>query len=341
MPQRTAVLLVNLGTPRSPKLWDVLRYLNEFLTDPRVIDLPWLKRQLLVRGVIVPARVRQSAQSYQRIWTKEGSPLMVYGCRVKEALQIALGESFHVELAMRYQQPTLKMGLDKLMRERPDRLIVLPLFPQYASATTGSVHQKVMELLRTYTTLPSLTFISHFATHPAFHEALSKVAEVYPIEKYDHVLFSYHGLPQRQLKKADPNCLPNCPQTSCCTSQRFCYKAHCLATTKGVVERLHISPHKYSNCFQSRLGKEPWLEPYTSDRIVDLAKQGQRRVLVFCPSFVCDCLETLFEIGEEYGHLFKKAGGETLDLVPGLNDHPVWISALKKILIESPSSAII
>ncbi len=324
---KTAILLVNLGTPRSPTLTSVFRYLNEFLTDPRVIDLPWWRRQLLVRGTIVPLRLRQSTHSYQRIWTEEGSPLMIYGLRVKKLLQEALGEAFHVELAMRYQEPSIEKGLQNLMQQQPDRLIILPLFPQYASATTGSVHQKVMELLSLYTEIPHVTFISQFANHPAFHEALCQVAAEKPLDAYDHILFSYHGLPERQLKKADAGCLSG----DCCQKSRSCYRAQCFDTTRGVVEKWRLPKERYSICFQSRLGKEPWLQPYASDRIVQLAKEGKKRVLVFCPSFVCDCLETLFEIGEEYGALFKLAGGETLELVPGLNDHPAWISALQEI----------
>lgn len=332
---RTAVLLVNLGTPRSPKMWDVFRYLNEFLTDPRVIDLSWWRRQLLVRAGIVPLRLKQSTHSYQRIWTEAGSPLMIYGRKVKEALQDMLGDEFHVELAMRYQEPSLQERLAALMRKQPDRLIILPLFPQYASATTGSVNQKVMELLRHYTIIPEVTFISHFAHHPSFHEALCAVAAPLLLEDYDHALFSYHGLPQRQIKKADPSgrCL-SC--ADCCrqNTQRLCYASQCHATTQGVIDKLKIPPDKYSLCFQSRLGRDPWLQPYASERIVQLAREGKRRVLVFCPSFVCDCLETLFEIGEEYGDLFKAAGGESLVLVPGLNDHPAWITALRNIVLN-------
>lgn len=329
------ILLVNLGTPRSPTLRHVFHYLNEFLTDARVIDLPWWKRQLLVRGLIVPLRLRQSTRSYQSIWTEEGSPLMVYGKKVKEALQNSLGNGYRVELAMRYQEPSIEESLAALLKQHPQRLIVLPLFPQYASATTGSVHQKIMEVLSHATNIPEVTFISQFAHHPAFHEALAEVAAPLPLDTYDHILFSYHGLPERQIKKADSqgSCL-SC--TDCCRKAplKFCYTAHCHATTQGVVSLLNIPTEKYSQCFQSRLGKEPWLQPYASDRIRQLAQEGKKRVMVFCPSFVCDCLETLFEIGEEYGALFKKAGGEALDLVPGLNDHPVWIDALKRIILE-------
>lgn len=331
----TAILLVNLGTPRSPQLKHVYHYLNEFLTDRRVIDLPWWKRQLLVRGLIVPFRLRQSTHSYQRIWTEEGSPLMVYGKKVKNALQSTLGEGYRVELAMRYQEPSIEKSLAKLMHQHPQRLIVLPLFPQYASATTGSVQQKVMEVLSPYTIIPEVTFISQFASEPAFHKALAQVAAPLQLDHYDHILFSYHGLPQSQIRKADPHgsCL-KC--ADCCQkeAQKFCYSAQCHATTKGVVALLNIPKEKYSHCFQSRLGRDPWLQPYASDRIVQLAQEGKQRVLVFCPSFVCDCLETLFEIGEEYGALFKASGGKVLDLVPGLNDHPAWIEALQRIILE-------
>lgn len=332
---KTGVLIVNLGTPDSPKPVDVKTYLHEFLTDGRVIDVPWLWRQLLVRGTIVPKRYKQSAACYARIWTEAGSPLMVYGERVQTLLQQALGPQFHVELAMRYRHPSIPQTLSKLLTEPLERLIVLPLFPQYASATTGSIHQCVMEALQAYPVIPHVQLINNFATHPAFIAAFAARAAPYSLEQYDHILFSYHGLPERQLRKADKGqwCLKtsHCCQMSC-RENKSCYAAQCYATTRGLVDGLKISREDYSVCFQSRLGKEPWLQPYTSDMIHALAKQGKKQILVFCPSFVCDCLETIYEIGEEYNAEFKRAGGERLHFVPGLNDDPLWIEALVEII---------
>lgn len=337
IPSKTGILLINLGTPDSPAPRDVYRYLIEFLTDGRVIDIAWLKRQLLVRGIIVPTRYRQSAASYKAIWTQEGSPLMVYSQRIRNALQSVLDEDSVVEIAMRYQNPSIKSALDKLMNQSLDHLIVFPLFPQYASATTGSIYEKVMEHLKDYPQLPKLTFIDQFAVHPAFIQAFVKLGERHPIHEYDHVLFSFHGLPRRQLTKSDRNgwCLKqkDCCQNFC-EANRHCYSSQCYATAHRIAEGLNLKPEQFSVAFQSRLGKDPWLEPYTSDVIEKLAHAKKSKVLVFCPSFVCDCLETIFEIGEEYQQEFVKMGGVKLDLVQGLNDEPFWVDALKQILAE-------
>lgn len=337
----TAVLLVNLGTPDSPKPKDVYRYLIEFLTDARVIDIPWLQRQLLVRALIVPLRYRQSAKSYQKIWSAEGSPLYVYGKKVKNALQNILGEDFLVGLAMRYQNPSIEHVLNKLLNKGIKHLIVLPLFPQYASASTGSVYQKLMDILKHKNTYPKITFIDSFADHEALIDAFCHVARKKPLNEYDHFLFSFHGLPQRQILKSDRfnHCLKNqnCCQTAC-LENTDCYSAQCHLTYQAIVKKLQLDPEKTSIAFQSRLGKEPWIEPFTPKVIEKLAKDNKKNVLVFCPSFVCDCLETLFEIGEEYAVEFKKCGGERLDLVQGLNDEPLWIEALKKIVLENCAS---
>lgn len=331
------VLLVNLGTPDSPSKKDVKRYLNEFLTDKRVIDIPWLYRQLLVRCKIVPSRYQSSAATYSEIWTNEGSPLLVYGKRVQEKLQKSLGDQYKVELAMRYQNPSIKKGLEKLKKEGIDNIIIFPLFPQYASATTGSIHEKVMDIIKSWNVIPSLRFIQQFSTHPAYINAILATAKKIDISSYDHVIFSYHGLPERHLQKADCQnwCLreSNCCQKSCKENQT-CYAANCYATTRELVKHLRLVPDQYTISFQSRLGKEPWTRPNTSEIIEKLAIARKKKVLVFCPSFVCDCLETLYEIKIEYGELFKEKGGEKLDLVYGLNDNPEWIEALRAIITQ-------
>lgn len=335
---KTGILLVNLGTPSSCKPKDVYRYLIEFLTDERVIDIPWLYRQLLVRGVIVPKRFKYSARCYEKIWTADGSPLLSYGKKVKVLLQETLGDNYCVELAMRYQQPSIASSLNNLLKKSLDELIIFPLFPQYASATTGSIIQKTMECLKHQLHIPKVSFINNFAVHPAFIEALSEVGRSYPLNSYDFFLFSYHGLPQRHLIKQDKynHCMQkkNCCQTTGHQAHLSCYAAQCYATTQALVSSLQIPAHKYCVTFQSRLGKEPWLEPYTNEKIIALAKQNFKKVLVFCPSFVCDCLETTFEIGMEYAAEFKHAGGEQLDLVQGLNDSPQWIKALQRIVVS-------
>lgn len=336
----TGVLLINLGTPDSPQPKDVYRYLIEFLTDGRVIDLPWLQRQLLVRALIVPKRYRQSAKSYQEIWTSEGSPLLVYGKKVKHKLQDELGKNFLVELAMRYQNPSLESGLEKLLKQGIEHLVILPLFPQYASASTGSVFQKVFEILKNKQTLPKLTLINSFPDHSKMIEAFCHVAQKHPLGTYDHYVFSFHGLPQRQILKADSSdcCLK---KQNCCQiidTNKNCYSSQCHQTYRALVSRLNLPKEKTSLTFQSRLGKEPWLEPFTPAVLEKLARMHKKRVLVFCPSFVCDCLETIFEIGIEYAAEFKKHGGDQLDLVQGLNDEPLWIEALKALIQENIQS---
>ena len=330
------VLLVNLGTPRSHKPKDVFRYLNEFLTDPRVIDIPWLQRQFLVRGFIVPSRYRQSAELYRRLWTENGSPLLVHGQAVEQKLQLSLGSDYHVVLAMRYQSPSIGEGLEKLRQKNVDEIVILPLFPQYASATTGSVHQKVMESLQTWQIIPKLIFINHYFDHPFLLEAFCARAKQYHMTSYDHILFSFHGLPERQIQKADSlgKCLSNQCCQALCQHNRFCYKAQCYATARGIAEGLKLDVKKYTICFQSRLGKDPWIQPYLSDILSSCVRQGHKRLLVFCPSFVSDCLETTCEITYEYGDKFKKLGGEELQLVEGLNSHPAWIDALHALVLE-------
>lgn len=331
----TAILLINLGTPDSYKPKDVYKYLIEFLTDPRVIDIPWFFRQLLVRGYIVPSRYKQSSKSYEAIWTEEGSPLLVYGKNVKTALQKKMGDNFSVELAMRYQNPSIKEALENIFSTQVKHLIIFPLFPHYASATTGSVHQKVMENIKHFPVIPKLTFIDHFATHPSYISAICRIAQRYDLNEYDHFLFSFHGLPKRQIikSKASKNCYKDkeCCQ-SYCRENSGCYSAQCHATARLIAQELSIAKERYSICFQSRLGKEPWLEPYAGPLISGLPKQGYKKVLVFCPSFVCDCLETIYEIGVEYQSEFKHAGGEKLDFVTGLNDDAGWIDALEEIV---------
>jgi ferrochelatase len=336
MSDLVGLLIVNLGTPDSPAPRDVYRYLIEFLTDKRVIDLPWLSRQLLVRGAIVPKRYRQSASSYQKIWTEAGSPLKVYGYSLEQKLQNLLGDGFRVKLAMRYQNPSIESGINELMTAGIKRLIVLPLFPQYASATTGSVHQCVMAILKRYPIIPELVLINNFATHPGLIDSFCSIAqERYLIDGYDHILLSFHGLPQKHITQSDQygKCLRNGDCCSCLYSKnKDCYSAQCYATARAIAYQLGLSPNHYSVSFQSRMGKDPWLQPYTSEKVLTLAKAGCKRLMVFSPSFVCDCLETLFEIGFEAAEDFKRAGGETLDLVPGLNDHPKWIQALADIV---------
>lgn len=336
---KNGILLVNLGTPDSPKVSDVRRYLDEFLMDGRVVDVPAPVRALLVKGIIVPFRGPKSAKTYQAIWTENGSPLMYYSVRTAELLQERLGDEYHVELAMRYQNPSIQSALDKLKAAKVDSIKVIPLFPQYASATTGSVHDKVMEIVRTWQAIPDISFINSYYDEPGIIKNFAENGKKYQPETYDHILFSFHGLPQRQLRKGDDSkahCLKveNCCETLC-DNNKFCYSAQCYQTAKLIAAELNIPREKYTICFQSRLGSDPWAQPYTSAVLEELAHKGAKKVLVFCPAFVADCLETIFEIAEEYQEEFEEMGGEKVQLVESLNDHPMWIETLER-LVKKP-----
>ena len=333
MSGKIGILLVNLGTPLAPTRKKVRQYLLEFLTDNRVIDLPWAWRQLLVRGLIIPRRYRESTRNYEKVWRPEGSPLMIYGHAVVERLQYTLGEEYQVELAMRYQQPSIADGLEALHDCR--EIVILPLFPQYASATTGSVHQKVMESIKGWNTIPSLTFVNSYPEAPKMIAAFCDLAQQQQPTRYDYLLLSFHGLPERQIKKADTHgvCLSS---SSCCQKRdsrnASCYSAQCHATAAAIACGLNLEEGRYGICFQSRLGNDPWLRPYTSDVLKKLANDGYRNVLVLCPAFACDCVETIHEISVEYQEEFATLCGGKLSLVPGLNDHPLWIEALEEIV---------
>lgn len=317
------VVLINLGTPKAPNVRSVRKYLHEFLTDYRVIRAPWIKRQLLVRGIIVPNRVRESTMTYQKVWTEEGSPLLVYGKRVKKDLQQALGGEYVVSLGMRYQEPSIQHALDAVKHCK--KITVIPLFPQYASATTGSVQEEVMRILSRWECIPEMHFIHEFATNPGFIEAFTSQI---PHIEYDHALISFHGLPMKQLPYAQCSLGTCCNQLS--SSNHTCYGAQCFATAKALAEKAGFS--SYSVSFQSRLGKDPWMQPFTSEVVVELAKKGIRKLLVLCPSFVADCLETIYEIGEENREIFKENGGEELYLSPCPNDNPLWVEALMSMV---------
>jgi ferrochelatase len=329
---KTGVLIVNLGTPDSPNTPDVRKYLREFLMDGRVIDIPFIPRFLLVNGIIAPFRAPKSAKIYKEVWLPEGSPLKVYGIAVEKMLQEALGDEYVVKLGMRYQNPSIKAGLDEFQKMGLSKIIVVPFFPQYASATTGSVYEEVMRVFAQWQVIPELRFVNQFLAHPKFLEGFVQNAQKYlQAHQYDHFIFSYHGLPERQIRKGD--CTKEvCKLGSCCDTlhamNQHCYRAQCFETTRLLVKALNIPEGKYTTCFQSRLGNDPWIKPYTEDIVKELPKKGLKKVLAFSPAFVADCLETTLEVGEEYKEVFEKEGGEHWDLVESLNDSPIWVEAL-------------
>jgi ferrochelatase len=326
---KIGVLLINLGTPDAPTRSAVYRYLKQFLLDRRVIDYSWLPRNLLVRGLIAPFRSGSSAKLYQKVWTNEGSPIKIYGFKVTDGLREILGPDYVVELAMRYQNPSIESAIEKLEAQHVDKVIVFPLFPQYASATIGSIHDEVMRIYRTKDVIPEMSFINSYYDHPELVSIFAENAKEYNLEEYNHFLFSFHGLPQRQLKKGDSSkshCLVenNCCQ-QICEKNKFCYSAQCHATAHAIAKKLKIDDSKFTVCFQSRLGPEAWAQPYTSATIKEKLSEGNKKMLVFSPAFVADCLETIIEIGYEYKEEFIEMGGEKLDLVKSLNDNPRWI----------------
>lgn len=337
--KKTGVLLINLGTPDSPKNSDVRKYLTQFLNDPRVIDISALGRFLLVNGIIVPFRTSNSARLYKHIWTSDGSPLLVNSHKMKTALQKELGHEFVVELGMRYQRPDLESALNNLRKAQVSQILILPLYPQYASSSTGSSIEEAMNVLSKWEVVPDVKIISKFYDHPGFINACVERARSYDLNAYDYFIFSYHGLPERHIMKGSAHYGGNsCKLGTCCdqitSANEYCYRANCFETTRQLVKRLNIPEGKYETTFQSRLN-DKWIKPY-SDKVVERkAKEGKKNVLVFSPAFVADCLETIYEIGTEYDEIFKKNGGSKIQLVESLNDHPVWIQALKSLVLEN------
>ena len=344
MKLKTAVLLINLGTPDSPSVKDVRKYLFEFLNDPRVIDIPAIARFILVNLIIVPFRAPKSARIYEELWVNnglpdgtKGSPILYYGKSVQEKLQKALGNDYDVYLAMRYKNPSIDDVLSAIYKKNYEKIIVIPLFPQYASATTGSVVDKVMKIISKWWVIPEIKFISQFYDDEGFINTIIERAKKYKLEDYDHLLFSYHGLPVRQVDKVYKDgtlCEEHNCETEINETNKYCYKAACYTTTRLIVKKLGLSEDRHTVCFQSRLDKK-WLEPFADKAIIEQAKKGAKRLLVFSPAFVADCLETLIEIGVEYQKLFEEHGGEKVQLVESLNDHPAWIETLKEMVIKS------
>ncbi|HEY1010669.1 MAG: ferrochelatase [Daejeonella sp.] len=332
---KKGVLLVNLGTPDSPSTADVRKYLDEFLMDERVIDIPAFNRTLLVRGLIVPFRSPKTAKLYKEIWDENGSPLLYYSVRQQVLLQEKLGDEYQVELAMRYQNPSISSALERLKASGVSSIKVLPLFPQYASASTGSVIQKIMEIVAKWPTIPPISFINSFYDDELMIRVFAENGKKYQPETYDHILFSFHGLPERQIVKSTYPPKNESREESLSfeltDANQFSYLAQSNETARLIAEKLNISKDNYSICFQSRLGKEPWVQPYTTDVLKKLASEGKKRLLVFSPAFVADCLETLYEITVEYHEEFKEMGGEHVQLVESLNEHPLWIEALARM----------
>jgi ferrochelatase len=331
-----AVLLVNLGSPDSTSVEDVRTYLGEFLMDGRVLDAFYPVRWCIVHLGILPKRPVQSAEAYEKIWTSEGSPLVATSRKVRDALQDRTG--FRVELAMRYRNPSIPDAIRQLRNEGIQELLVIPLFPHYAMSSYETAVERVREVIAKVAPRMSMAVVPPYYDHPDYIRAMTANAGEYLKQECDHLLFSFHGIPERHLRKADPSgghCLRS---ENCCGNDspalRTCYRAQCFKTAEAFVRSAAIPEHKHSIAFQSRLGREPWLKPYTDHVLEGLAKAGVKKLVVICPSFVSDCLETLEEIGMRGRQTFLDAGGRELRLVPCLNEHPLWLDFLERLTRE-------
>lgn len=336
MSKKIGVLLIQLGTPDSPKNSDVRRYLKEFLMDPRVIDIPFFSRLLLVRGIIVPFRTPKSAKIYKELWDlgKGKSPLLTHTEEVKRLLQKRFdSDNVTIEMAMRYQNPSMESVLDRMHKANYDQIIILPLFPQYASASTGSAVEKAMEIIRKWWVIPEIKIISQFYNHEGYIDSIVERSKEFDLASYDKIMFSYHGLPERQVDKVydDGLCSDQPCESEVNDHNKFCYKATCYATTRLIAAKLGLSEEQYIVSFQSRLDKK-WIEPFSDKIIEQWGKEEKKRILAFSPAFVADCLETLIEIGGEYQEIFEEHGGEKVQLVPSSNDHPRFIDCLEDLV---------
>lgn len=342
MPTR-AVLLVNLGSPDSPSVPDVRRYLREFLMDGRVLDAPWPVRFCIVHFGILPKRPVESAHAYSTIWTEAGSPLVAISRSLQALVQQRL--SVPVELAMRYQNPSIDDAVRALAAQGVTETVLIPLFPHYAMSSFETAVVRVQDSVRRHAPAMTLHVQQPYYDAPGYIEALVASAREQLDGGYDHLLFSFHGIPERHLRKADPtgcHCLttPACCETPS-QAHAFCYRAQCLKTMRDFVAKAGIPADRYSFAFQSRLGRDPWLKPYTDFELERLAREGVKKMLVICPAFISDCLETIEEIGMRGRDSFLRAGGRELQLIPCMNEHPRWIEALADFVTRRwPDAAV-
>ena len=334
--RKTGILLVNTGSPDAPEVREVRRFLRQFLSDPRVIDIAPLARWLLLNFVILPRRPKQSAAAYRSVWTDRGSPLIINSEDFRDALRRALPDR-PIEIGMAYGRPAVPEALDSLLSQGTRRIVIAPMFPQYASATVGAVLELTYKTAASKPNVTPLSVVAPFYEEPEFLDAWASVAGP-ELENFnaDHIVFSYHGLPERQIFKCDPTGAHCLKQDDCCERYREanpdCYRAHCFATTRGIVERLALAKDGYTVAFQSKLGRENWLTPATDETIVRLAKSGIKRPAVLSPAFVADCLETIEELGMRGKESFLKNGGEAFKMISSLNDHPAWVDGFASIL---------
>ncbi len=334
---KQGVILINLGTPDAPTTKAVRRYLRDFLNDPRVIDIPGFLRWILVNLLIVPFRSFSTKKAYQEIWTEEGSPLLVHTKRLQNEVSAKLGSSYIVEFGMRYGKPTINLAVKKLVAAHCETIHILPLFPQYSSAATGSAIAETLRELASSHNVPKIIIHQEFYQNPDYIEALAESITKHRSTTKNHYLFSYHGLPERQITKSDGEKI--CSRHEECPApvgkRKFCYRAQCYETTRMVAKKLSLKRNQYTVCFQSRIGKTPWIHPYTEETLKDLATKGIKDLTVICPSFVSDCLETLEEIGIRAKQQWAELGGNSLTLIPCLNEDVKFVNTIHNLIANS------
>jgi ferrochelatase len=326
-------LLINLGSPDSPNPKDVRRYLGEFLMDERVIDLPKPLRTFLVKGIILNTRPKKSAKAYKKIWWEEGSPLIVLSKRLQEAVQKKV--SVPMGLAMRYGSPSIEDGLAELVKQGVDEIMLIPLYPQFAMATTETILVLAEEIRKEKYPNLEFTVLPPFYNHPDYIKVLSEsIQEDLKDKEWEHLLFSYHGVPERHIRKSDITKSHCKIDKSCCQTaskaHQYCYRHQCFETTRRVSEYLELKEGSYSTSFQSRLGVDPWLQPYTDQTVARFAKKGVKNMAIVTPAFVSDCLETLEEIGMEAVEDFEEKGGEELHVIPCINTRTDWVNVMSR-----------
>ena len=330
---KKALLLVNLGTPDKPTYLSVFKYLRQFLMDGRVININPFLRFILVNFIICPTRSFSSTKVYKEVWDKNtGSPLLHNTSKLTEKLSNKI-EDYDVYFAMRYQNPSIESVINNILETNPDEITVLPLFPHYAAATTGSVYQEISRIISKKWVVPNIRFINQFYDNEKFIDAWVDKASKFDLNSYDKVIFSYHGIPNSHVDNVYPNSLcsdHNC-ESEVTDENKFCYKATTYETTKILANKLNLSSDKYQVTFQSRLTNK-WLTPFTDEVLESLPDDGDKNVLIFSPAFTADCLETIIEIGDEYKELFFEAGGEKLDYVESLNYSDLWADAIIDII---------
>lgn len=336
---RKGVLLVNLGSPDSTETKDVRKFLREFLMDGKVLDTPWLIRFFVVHCLILPFRPKASAEAYRQIWTSEGSPLVIISHKVAEELRSCI--DLPVQLAMRYQNPSIEKAVKALVADGVDDILMIPLFPHYAMSSYESAVERVKDIVNEKDQGLKLAVQPPYYDRPDYINAMVESAQPSLDEGFDHLVISFHGIPERHLHKSDPTCSHCLKVIDCCDGEHpahaTCYRAQCFKTAAAFVQKANIPEGKYTITFQSRLGRDPWLKPYTDSEIERLGREGMQHLKVICPAFVSDCLETLEEIDIRGRESFKESGGGDCRLVPCLNTHPAWIKTLKNMVMEFES----